>query len=115
MIFQTILQLMHSNVFADSSLFEDLLDAAHEQLMIIRNHPSSEPQPDSPAHLAFDPWVARRLKTFVPLRIVPVRAPDETWRTLNAMLHGWRELNHLSKTISLSTWEVEHIRGVLQT
>jgi hypothetical protein len=106
---------MHSDVFADTPTFEDLLDIAHEQLMVIRAHPSLEPLPDSPAHRAFDPCVARRLKTFVPLRIVPVRTPGETWQALDAMLQGWRELSRLSKTINLSTWEVGYTLEVLKT
>ncbi|KAF9460883.1 Mak10 subunit, NatC N-terminal acetyltransferase-domain-containing protein [Collybia nuda] len=103
---KTILQLMQSDIFVDPPSFEGLLNTAAEQLVVIRNHHPPEPHSNSPAHLAFDPWVARRLKTFVPLRIVPVRTPDETWQTLDAMLQGWRELRRLSRTTSLATWEL---------
>jgi hypothetical protein len=99
---------MHVEVFSDQAQFQDLIDVAHGHLAIIRAHPSPEPGPDSPAHLVFDPTFARHLNTFIPLRIIPVPIPEETWKWVDALLDGCRELSLLSQATNISTWDVRH-------
>ncbi|KAF8061759.1 Mak10 subunit, NatC N-terminal acetyltransferase-domain-containing protein [Lyophyllum atratum] len=103
---KTILQLMQSDVFTNPSEYQNLIDSAREQLSIIRSHPSPEPDLTSPAHYAFDPSIARRLKTFVPLRVIPVPPPEDTWKAIDALLDGWQEVSLLAQAHSLSTWEI---------
>ncbi|RDB19321.1 N-alpha-acetyltransferase 35, NatC auxiliary subunit [Hypsizygus marmoreus] len=106
-----ILQIMHTDIFASPSQYQDLIDTAREQLAIIRSHPSPVPVASSPVHHVFDPYIARLLKTFVPLRIVPLPAPEETWRSISDLLDGWQELCVLAQVHNLSTWEiVGHLR-----
>jgi hypothetical protein len=101
-----MLQLMHTEIFSNQAKFQDLVDVAHGHLEIIRAHPSPEPGPDSPAHLAFDPTFARHLNTFVPLRILPVPALEDTWKRIDTLLDGWQELTLLSQATNISTWDV---------
>lgn len=107
---------MAGEVFSNPTQFQGFIDVAREQLGTIRAHPSSEPGPSSPAHLAFDPSISRHLKTFVPLRVIPVPAQEETWTAIDALLDGWQELSVLSRTNTLLTWEVRgyvHISSCL--
>ncbi|KAF5387015.1 hypothetical protein D9615_002044 [Tricholomella constricta] len=110
---KTILQLMQSDVFANPFEYQSLIDLAREQMMIIRSHPSPEPESSSPAYHAFDPCIARRLKTFVPLRIVPVPSPEDTWKAVDALLDGWQEVSLLAQAHSLATWESAFYDGLL--
>ncbi|GLB35595.1 putative mak10 subunit, NatC N(alpha)-terminal acetyltransferase [Lyophyllum shimeji] len=103
---KSILQLMQADVFANPSEYQNLIDSAREALNIIRSHPSSEPDLTSPAHDAFDPSIARRLKTFVPLRVIPLPPPDNTWQAVDALLDGWQEISLLAQAHSLTTWEI---------
>ncbi|KAG5650935.1 hypothetical protein H0H81_010490 [Sphagnurus paluster] len=89
-----------------SAYYQNFLDLAKEQLMIIRSHPSPEPGSSSPAHHAFDPCIARRLKTFVPLRVIPVPPQEDTWKAVEATLNGWQEVSLLAHAHALSTWEI---------
>ena len=99
---------MHVEVFSDQVKFQGLINLAHGHLAVIRAHPSPEPMPDSPAHLAFDPTFARNLNTFVPLRVIPVPTLEDTWKCIDAFLDGWQELSLLSQTASIATWDVSH-------
>lgn len=99
---------MHIEVFSDQAQFQDLIKLARGQLAVIRAHPSPEPTPDSPAHLAFDPTFARNLNTFVPLRVIPVPTVGDTWKWIDALLDGWQELSLLSQTTSITTWDVRY-------
>ncbi|KAK0458604.1 Mak10 subunit, NatC N-terminal acetyltransferase-domain-containing protein [Desarmillaria tabescens] len=101
-----ILQLMDCNIYDDPGPFKDLLHRAHELLDIVRAHPAPVPQADSPAHFAFDPFIARRLTTFIPVREIDVISTTQTWDTLERLFHGWREMLSLSLTKHITTWEI---------
>ncbi|KAK0442907.1 Mak10 subunit, NatC N-terminal acetyltransferase-domain-containing protein [Armillaria borealis] len=101
-----ILQLMDCNVFDEPGPFQNLLYRAYELLDIVRSHPAPVPQVDSPAHFAFDPFIARRLTTFIPVREIDVISTSQTWDALEKLLDGWREMLSLSLTKYLTTWEV---------
>lgn len=99
---------MQINVFREYNGFQDLLQTARQNLQIIRENPSPEPANDSNANLAFDPYTARRLNTFVPLRVIPVPPSEDTWKLVDGLLDGWCELGQLSLTTDLTTWDVRH-------
>ena len=98
---------MQFDVFTDCTQFQALVDIAREQLETIRIHPSPEPAAGSPAQLAFDPFIARHLNTFVPMRVLAVLTPEQTWKAIDVLLDGWHELSLLSVTNDISTWEVK--------
>jgi hypothetical protein len=100
---------MYMEVFSNQVQVRDLVDVAHGHLEFIRAHPSPLPGPDSPAHLTFDPTVARHLNTFVPLRIIPAPTLEDTWKRVDALLDGWQELSFLSQATDISTWDVRTI------
>ncbi|KAG6817045.1 hypothetical protein H0H87_000457 [Tephrocybe sp. NHM501043] len=93
--------------------YQTLIDAAREQLMIIRSHPASSPDPPSAALHSFDSSIARSLKTIVPIRILPIPPPEDTWNSVERLLDGWQELSLLAQAHSLSTWEAIFDYGCL--
>jgi hypothetical protein len=97
---------MDLNVFKDHSKFSILISTARDHLRAVRTQPSPTPSPDSPAHLFFDPYIAKRLNSSVPLRIVHPRTAEETWEAIEALLDGWAEIQYLSTTMDISSWEV---------
>ncbi|KAK0492210.1 Mak10 subunit, NatC N-terminal acetyltransferase-domain-containing protein [Armillaria luteobubalina] len=80
-----ILQLMDCNVFDEPGPFRSLLYRAYELLNIVRSHPAPVPQADSSAHFAFDPFIARRLTTFIPVREIDVISTSQTWDALEKL------------------------------
>ncbi len=79
---------MDCNVFDEPGPFQNLLYRAYELLDIVRSHPAPVPQADSPAHFAFDPFIARRLTTFIPVREIDVISTSQTWDALKKTF-GW--------------------------
>ncbi|KAG6827820.1 hypothetical protein H0H92_010336 [Tricholoma furcatifolium] len=103
---KALLQILQADVFSNPSEYQNLVDTAREQLSIIRSHPSSQPEALSPALHAFDPCIARRLKTIVPIRVLPLPSIDDTWKAYDRLLDGWQEVALLAQAHSLSTWEI---------
>ncbi|KAG6916900.1 hypothetical protein DXG01_004733 [Tephrocybe rancida] len=103
---KTFLHLMQADVFSNPSEYQNLIDQAREQLMIIRSHPSPQPEASSPALHAFDPCIARCLKTVVPLRVLSLPPPEDTWNAIDRILDGWQELCLLAQAHCLSTWKM---------
>lgn len=97
---------MDLDVYKDSAQFETLLDMAFTHLKTIRKHPSPDPAPGSAANLAFDPFIGRRLNTFVPIRVLEIPSHEATWVAIATLLDGWRELRQLTLTTDLTTWQV---------
>ena len=62
--------------------------------------------PDSPIHLALDPYIARRLPNFMPIRVTELPPLTETWETLDGFLQYWRDVGHLVNSPSILKWEV---------
>ncbi|KAG6861782.1 hypothetical protein C0995_012286 [Termitomyces sp. Mi166 len=102
----TILQLMQVDVFSNPPDHQNLIDRAREQLMLIRSHPSPQPETPSPALHAFDPYIARLLKTNVPLRVLSIPPTEDTWKAIDRLLDGWQEACLLAQAHCLSTWEI---------
>ena len=97
---------MNTNIFDHLEQFQTLIREAHSVLDFVRAHPPPELDMNSPARLAFDPYIARRLVTFMPIRVLDLPPIDKTWNALEQLLHGWTEMAHLSISRSLLTWEV---------
>ncbi|KDQ34122.1 hypothetical protein PLEOSDRAFT_1052887 [Pleurotus ostreatus PC15] len=106
------LQMLGLDVHKDTHKLQILLSTAKQHLTTIRNYPSPEPSPTSPAHLAFDPHLARLLTCSVPLRILDVPHIIDTWDSLTRFLDDWVEIGKLSSAQNLATWE---LAGTLQS
>ncbi|KAJ7063693.1 Mak10 subunit, NatC N-terminal acetyltransferase-domain-containing protein [Mycena amicta] len=102
---KVLLQLMDSNIFRSPSNFMQLIGIARNHLKTVQSYPAPEPATGSVAHLAFDPYIARKLNSSVPIRVIPLPPIAETWLTVEALLDGWEELRLLSLTTTVSTWE----------
>jgi hypothetical protein len=91
-----------------ASVLPALLASARASLRFIREHPAPLPSAGSPAHDAFDPYVARRLSSSIPLRVVELPGAQEgTWRWVEGMLEGWEEVGRLCGAGGLRVWEVK--------
>ncbi|KAJ3843014.1 Mak10 subunit, NatC N-terminal acetyltransferase-domain-containing protein [Lentinula raphanica] len=84
--------------------FENHLHAARHCLSIIRLHRCESISSTSAAHAAFDPHIARRLNTFLPVRIVDIPSWDQTCDAYERLLNGWEDIDRLSTTHDISTW-----------
>lgn len=105
-VVQTILELMDCGTYRDSAHIHALLSSAREQLRSIRSRPCPVPAPGSNAFLAFDPFVARKLNSFGPLRTHELPPQERVWDALQCFLDDWDELRLLCGTTSILTWEV---------
>ncbi|KAJ6606132.1 Mak10 subunit, NatC N-terminal acetyltransferase-domain-containing protein [Mycena vulgaris] len=99
-------QAMDANIFRSSSDFLDLINIARNHLKTVRTYPSPALELASSAHLAFDPYVARKLNSTVPIRVIDVPPVTETWDAIDTLLDGWEEQRLLSQTANISTWEI---------
>jgi hypothetical protein len=97
---------MDANIFKTPSDFLDLINVARNHLKTVRTYPSPAPGPESTAHLVFDPYIARKLNSTVPIRVIDVPPVSEAWDSIDVLLDGWEEQRLLSLTANVSTWEV---------
>ncbi|KAF7323348.1 hypothetical protein HMN09_00115700 [Mycena chlorophos] len=102
---KVLLQLMDASVFRSPSNFMQLIGIARNHLKTVQSYPAPEPPEGSVAHLAFDPYIARKLNSSVPIRVIPPPPIAETWKAVEHMLDGWEELRLLSLTTPIATWE----------
>ncbi|ETW85144.1 hypothetical protein HETIRDRAFT_236580, partial [Heterobasidion irregulare TC 32-1] len=106
MLRKTLLELFALEMPMDRQRCQTLLAHARTYLYNIRYRPAPPAPPvGSPALLAFDPYVSRRLNTLAPLQILPMLAQEDTWDALGNLLDGWTELCQLSAISHLSTWK----------
>lgn len=103
---QTILEMMDCNIHRDPERFNAYLASAREQLQSIRSRPSPVPAPGSCASLVFDPFIARRLHSFGPIRTHALPSQEQVWDALQGLLDDWDELRLLCGTPRILTWEV---------
>lgn len=61
---------------------------------------------DSPAYLAIDPYIARRLPNFMPIRVTDLPPFEQIWDALDNFLAFWEQIGHLVSSPSLLRWEV---------
>ena len=83
-----------------------LAGAGLEALRRIKSQPEVILQVGSKAVWAFDPYITRRLHTFMPTRFGSLPSQPETWSALERMFSGWLEISLLLKAESLAVWEV---------
>ncbi|EPQ50584.1 hypothetical protein GLOTRDRAFT_118272 [Gloeophyllum trabeum ATCC 11539] len=103
---KTMLELMTLNLPEDHDKLQTCLATARDLLQGFRSRPIRTPHPGSPAHLVFDPYVTRRLHSFMPLRPMQLPPQEETWNSLEAALDNWQELYYLCTITSMSTWKI---------
>ncbi|KAF7298377.1 hypothetical protein MKEN_01362300 [Mycena kentingensis (nom. inval.)] len=103
---KTLLQLMNTDIFKTPFEFGQLLALARNHLQTVQTYSVPEPAQGSSAYFAFDPYIARRLNSSIPIRVIPLPPPSETWAAIEALLDGWEELRLLSSTNAVATWEI---------
>jgi hypothetical protein len=86
-------------------ILSGLVQSAREQLLVIQTY-SPECSPESPAQLAFDPYIGRRLQMFTPIRVIPPLDMQKTCDAIGRLLDGIEEIRLLKDTNELITWEV---------
>ncbi|KAI0303343.1 Mak10 subunit, NatC N-terminal acetyltransferase-domain-containing protein [Multifurca ochricompacta] len=91
--------MLKSRLFSVSPL-------ARESLQSIRSNLLPEPVPHSPATLAFDPHITRKLNSFMPLRAHCLPPQDLVWGALADLFDGWAEICQISSVTCLTTWKI---------
>ncbi|KAI8974244.1 Mak10-domain-containing protein [Trametes punicea] len=102
---KTLLQLYRNEPLKDSAQLAYDGAIALGLLHRIRTTTQNPLGPDSPAFLAIDPYIARRLPNFMPIRVTELPPQDKSWGALEAFLEYWQEVGKLITSPSLSKWE----------
>jgi|SRR5712672_3656905 hypothetical protein len=101
-----MLNLIRGHPSEDRDYYVVLLGMARGYLQSIRSNPPSEPPSHSPAALAFDIHITRKLSNFTPLKAHHLPSQDVSWNALADMLDGWADICKVSAVASLTTWKV---------
>jgi hypothetical protein len=101
-----MLNLFRHHPSKDRDHFVVLLNLARNYLQSIRSNPPPEPLPHSPAALAFDINITRKLNNFMPLKAHNLPPQDFAWNALADLLDGWADICKVSAVASLTTWKV---------
>src|SRR5271168_2515249 len=96
---------MNADRTTSQHFLPDFIQSAREQLLVIQTY-SPECSPESPAQLAFDPYIGRRLQMFTPIRVIPPPDLPKTCDAIRRLLDGFDEISLLRATNQLLTWEV---------
>ncbi|KAI9508819.1 Mak10 subunit, NatC N-terminal acetyltransferase-domain-containing protein [Russula earlei] len=83
-----------------------LLNVARDYLQNVRSNLSPQLSPNSPVTLAFDPHIARKLNSFMPLRTHRLPPQDFAWDALADLFDGWADICKISAVASLTTWKI---------
>ncbi|KAH9483568.1 N-alpha-acetyltransferase 35, NatC auxiliary subunit [Psilocybe cubensis] len=86
--------------------FQRLLLLARDHLHTVKSNPSPDCEPGSPAQLAFDPYIGRRLQTATPIRIVTPPSIEDTYKSLYRLLDGLYEVGLLETFDQITAWEI---------
>ncbi|KAF8801418.1 hypothetical protein BYT27DRAFT_7198198 [Phlegmacium glaucopus] len=107
---KALLQIMSAERTTSQHILHDLVQSAREQVLVIQTY-SPECSPGSPAQLAFDPYIGRRLQMFTPIRVIPPPDLQKTCDAIRRLLDGIDEISLLKDMNELVTWEtVGHLR-----
>ncbi|KAI0285229.1 Mak10 subunit, NatC N-terminal acetyltransferase-domain-containing protein [Russula brevipes] len=101
-----MLNLFRHHPSKDRERFLDLLNSARNYLQNIRSTPPPEPPPHSPAALAFDSRITRKLNNFMPLRAHRLPPQEFSWDALGDLFDGWADICKTSTIASLTTWKI---------
>ena len=96
---------MSAECTTSQRILHDLVQFAREQLLVVQTY-SPECSSESPAQLAFDPYIGRRLQMFTPIRVIPLPDFRKTCDAIGRLLDGVDEISLLKDTNELITWEV---------
>ncbi|KAG2073488.1 Mak10-domain-containing protein [Suillus decipiens] len=99
-LFETQLSQPHSG------LLPTMINLSLQLLHSITTVTPSEPAPDSPARLAFDPQFPRVIVSYIPLHVIQLPDQAHTWALLEGLLTSLKNVNDLANTAELTTWEV---------
>ena len=106
-LIQIVLQLLKMPLPLDTREVRRLVANARTLLQRVRSENIAQPHAESPARLAFDPRISRRLACFMPVRVIDLPPQERAWDTLSHFLDGWEELGCMLDTACVSTWEVK--------
>lgn len=101
-----MLNLIRQHPSKDRDHYVVLINLARGYLQSIRSNAPSEPPPHSPAALAFDIHIMRKLSNFMPLKAHRLPPQCFAWDALADMLDGWADICKVSAVASLTTWKV---------
>ncbi|CAL1703300.1 unnamed protein product [Somion occarium] len=102
---KALLELFRLDLSQHRDKLRPFLVIALNELHKVQHTTISTPPPDSPALLAIDPSITRRLPNFIPIRVVALPSQEKVWQTISELLDGLNELDHLLDATSLSAWE----------
>lgn len=103
---QALIKLYRLDLLQDSADLGFHIAVARGLLHRVRASQQTSLPPGSPVPLAMDPYIARRLPNFMPIRVTDIPPPDETWDALDRYLQYWGEVGHLVNSHVLLKWEV---------
>ncbi|KAI0713691.1 Mak10 subunit, NatC N-terminal acetyltransferase-domain-containing protein [Earliella scabrosa] len=106
MLRKSLIELYRLNLLRESTELGFHIALARGLLQNVRTMQTPLIPPDSPIHLAIDPYIARRLPNFMPIRVTELPPLTETWDTLDGFLQYWRDVGHLVNSQSILKWEV---------
>ncbi|KAG1749555.1 Mak10 subunit, NatC N-terminal acetyltransferase-domain-containing protein [Suillus lakei] len=89
-----------------SSLLPTMINLSLQLLHPIITVAPSEPAPDSPARLAFDPQYPRVIVSYIPLHVIQLPDQAQTWASLKGLLTSLKNVNDLANAAELTTWEI---------
>ncbi|KAG7086374.1 hypothetical protein E1B28_002334 [Marasmius oreades] len=103
---KSILEVMDHGVHNMEDI-RRLLEVAQHHLFQIRSKaPPPDPLEDSLARRAFNPYISRRLNTFLPIRVLELPSSSESWENWGNFLGGYGEMVALSETHEVLSWEL---------
>ncbi|KAL1746476.1 Mak10 subunit, NatC N-terminal acetyltransferase-domain-containing protein [Schizophyllum fasciatum] len=101
---KTMLLLMSCDMHRNLPSVFPLIEEARRHLNAVQTNLPPTPPPNTLAHLAFDPYIARRLNTFIPVRVITLRPIEETFRDVGHMIERWEEVASLTVVPDLTIW-----------
>ncbi|KAI9069479.1 Mak10-domain-containing protein [Trametes sanguinea] len=102
---KNMLQLYRADILNEPSQSQTDAAIALALLHKIRTTKHSPIPPDSPALLAMDPYIARRLPNFMPIRVTELPSQEKIWEALEGFLDYWQEVCKLVASPLLLKWE----------
>lgn len=103
---QSLLQVMSTDPTKNRFDFQRAVITGQEHLKLVESSPPVDCEEDSPAQLAFDPYIGRRLQTATPIRVVPPPSFKDTCRAVTHFFDGLQEVGLLETVEELNTWQV---------
>ncbi|KAF9228847.1 Mak10-domain-containing protein [Gyrodon lividus] len=111
MLRKALVELLSAQSSKEYHRFRSLVDTARELIQRIRQMPSPNPEPTSPALCAFDPQFARVLVSYIPLHVIQSPEQEKVWNTLAGLLDSLEQLSTLAGVTNLTIWKtVGHVQ-----